>query len=143
MGAVVTDGRGRLLLIRRGSAPGRGRWSLPGGRVEPGETDEVALVREMAEETGLEIAVGSRLGQIELPAGDDAVYDIVDHLGRVVGGVPRAGDDAVDLGWFEDLRPLAAAGRLTDGLLTVLTEWGIAAAHPDGPAEPDRSAEPG
>ena len=49
---------GALLLIRRGHAPSRGRWSLPGGRVEPGETAEQALVREVAEETGLVVEVG-------------------------------------------------------------------------------------
>ncbi|MGF7237522.1 MAG: NUDIX hydrolase [Frankia sp.] len=145
VGAVVTDRQGRLLLIQRANAPGRGQWSLPGGRVEPGETDEAALVREMAEETGLEIVVGPLLGRVERPAGDDAVYDIADHLAHVVSGVPLAGDDASDLGWFDDLRPLAAVGRLTDGLLGVLAEWGVAAAHPDAahPTRPDASADPG
>ena len=45
VGAIVTDGRGRLLMIKRGHDPGAGLWSIPGGRIEPGETDAEALVR--------------------------------------------------------------------------------------------------
>ena len=44
VGAVVTDGQGRLLMIKRGHEPGAGVWSIPGGRIEPGETDAEALV---------------------------------------------------------------------------------------------------
>ena len=63
VGAIaVRDGA--LLLIRRGHAPSRGRWSLPGGRVEPGETPQQALVREMAEETGLTVEVGELVGEV-------------------------------------------------------------------------------
>ena len=58
MGAVIKDGAGRLLLIKRGHEPEAGRWSLPGGRIEPGESDEQALVREIGEETGLTVTVG-------------------------------------------------------------------------------------
>ena len=58
VGAVVTDGQGRLLMIKRGHEPGAGLWSIPGGRIEPGETDAEALVREMFEETGLDPAAG-------------------------------------------------------------------------------------
>src|SRR3984893_18474961 len=52
VGAVIKDDQGRRLLIKRGHEPGAGLWSLPGGRIEPGETDAEGLVREMREETG-------------------------------------------------------------------------------------------
>ncbi|MGI8799897.1 MAG: NUDIX hydrolase, partial [Pseudonocardia sp.] len=55
VGAIVRDAAGRLLLVQRVNEPGAGRWSLPGGRVEPGETDQDAVVREVAEETGLQV----------------------------------------------------------------------------------------
>src|ERR1700751_2623495 len=68
VGAVVKDGQGRLLLIKRGHAPGAGLWSLPGGRIEPGETDAEALVREVREETGLAVEAGHLLGTVQRPA---------------------------------------------------------------------------
>ncbi len=55
VGAIITDPAGRLLLIKRGHEPEAGRWSVPGGRIEPGESDEQALVREVREETGLTV----------------------------------------------------------------------------------------
>ena len=58
VGAVIKDGPGRLLLIKRGHEPGKGLWSIPGGRVEAGESDADALVREVREETGLVVAAG-------------------------------------------------------------------------------------
>jgi acetyl-CoA carboxylase carboxyl transferase subunit beta len=56
-GAVIADRHGRLLLVKRARDPQRGRWSVPGGRVEPGESLEAAAVREALEETGLRIEV--------------------------------------------------------------------------------------
>jgi len=123
VGAVVTDGRGRLLLIQRGHEPGAGLWSLPGGRVEPGETDAEALVREMEEETGLTVEPGRLIGQVQRPglaAGD--VIDIKDYAATVISGTLRPGDDAADARWVaaEDLGVLAVTG----GLVEALTEWG-------------------
>ncbi len=123
VGAVVTDGRGRLLLIRRGSAPGAGLWSLPGGRVEPGESDAAALAREMREETGLDVTVGRLLGTVRLPAGGDNVFDVRDYLVTVTGGVLSAGDDAREARWVNagDMGALP----LTAGLAETLRGWGV------------------
>ena len=122
VGAVVTDGRGRLLLIRRGHAPGAGLWSLPGGRVEPGESDAAALAREMREETGLDVTVGRLLGPVRLSGGDD-VYDVRDYLVRVTGGALTAGDDAAEARWVsvQDIDALP----LTAGLAKTLRTWGV------------------
>ena len=123
VGAVVKDGQGRLLLIKRGHEPGAGLWSLPGGRIEPGETDAEALVREMLEETGLKIAPGRLLGSVKRPGRDGDVIDIRDYAATVISGTLRAGDDAADAMWASvaDLGSLA----VTDGLIEALTTWRV------------------
>lgn len=114
---------GMLLLVRRGHAPDAGKWSIPGGRVEPGETDADAVVREMAEETGLTVRVGRLAGEVVRPGADDVIYRIHDYLVDVVGGSEKPGDDAADLAWV----PFAELGarELTSGLLDTLTEWTV------------------
>lgn len=123
MGAVVKDDQGRLLLIKRGHAPGAGLWSLPGGRIEPGETDTEALVREMREETGLVIEAGRLIGTVRRPAQGGGVLDIRDYAATISGGTLRAGDDAADARWVaaSELKSLP----ITDGLVEALTSWGI------------------
>jgi mutator protein MutT len=121
VGAVVLDDAGRLLLIRRANEPGRGRWSVPGGRVEAGETDHQAVIREVAEETGLAVEVTSSLGNVHRCAPDGAVFDIHDYSCRVTSGTLRAGDDAGDARWC-DAESLAALPLVT-GLLDALTHW--------------------
>src|ERR1039458_2879297 len=86
VGAVVTDSPGRLLLIKRGHEPGAGLWSLPGGRIEPGETDAEALVREMLEETGLTVEPGRLLGRGQRPALPGDVLDIREYAATATGG---------------------------------------------------------
>ena len=129
VGAVITDARGRLLLIKRGHEPGAGLWSLPGGRVEPGETDAEALVREMREETGLVVKPGPLLGRVRRPYADGDVVDIRDYAATVIGGTLNPGDDAADARWVG----VADFGNLpvTDGLREILADWGVF-----GPATP-------
>jgi 8-oxo-dGTP diphosphatase len=112
-GAVVRDPSGRLLLVRRGRPPSAGLWSVPGGRVEPGETPAQAAVREVREETGLDVTVGDLLATVEI--GD---FVVPDFAAEVLGGELRAGDDAADVRWctFDE----AALLRLTPGLLDEL-----------------------
>src|SRR5262249_18040327 len=93
VGAVVHDHSGRLLLMRRASEPGRGLWSIPGGRVLPGETDVDAVRRELREETGLLVDVGQLLGSVLREAPGGAVFDIHDYSARVRDGTLSAGDD--------------------------------------------------
>jgi 8-oxo-dGTP diphosphatase len=123
VGAIAVDERGRLLLVKRGHEPGAGLWSLPGGRIEPGETDSEALVRELREETGLIVAPGRLIGAVRRPGGDARVLDIRDYAVTVTGGSLAAGDDAADVRWVSvtELHRLP----LTDGLVEALTGWGV------------------
>lgn len=90
IGAIITAGD-LILLIRRGHEPEAGRWSLPGGRIEAGETDEQALVREVREETGLEVAPGPLIGAVDRARQDGRVLVIRDYAATVTGaGSPRA-----------------------------------------------------
>ncbi|HEY3954266.1 MAG TPA: NUDIX domain-containing protein [Streptosporangiaceae bacterium] len=123
VGAIITDQAGRLLLVRRGREPGRGLWSVPGGRVEPGETDEQALVRELREETGLAVRAGRLVGTMYRPGPGGVVYDIRDYAATVTGGTLSAGDDADDARWVG--RADLAGLPLTGGLVDALTEWGV------------------
>jgi 8-oxo-dGTP diphosphatase len=116
VGALVYDGRGRLLLIQRANDPGRGLWSLPGGRVEQGEDDAAALVREMAEETGLVVRPGALIGRVRR-----GPYEIADYRCDVVGGSLLAGDDALDARWC-DAAALAEL-PLVPQLLETLRDW--------------------
>ena len=91
-GAIVHDATGRLLLIRRGREPGRGLWSLPGGRCEAGEDAAAAAVRETYEETGLVVTAGTVAGSVRRPGPGGVTYDIVDVTCTVAGGRrPAAG----------------------------------------------------
>jgi 8-oxo-dGTP diphosphatase len=132
VGAVIKDDQGRLLLIKRGHEPGAGLWSVPGGRVEPGETDAEALVREMREETGLTVQAGPLLGRVRRPgqdgpaaAGgqDNIVLDIRDYAATVTGGTLCPGDDAAEARWVavSELPSLP----ITEGLVEALTSWGV------------------
>ena len=125
VGAVVLDDAGRLLLVRRGREPSRGLWSLPGGRVEPGEAEVDAVAREVLEETGLRVTVGAPVGSVRIAAGDGVVYDVTDYRCTVAGPgqLPRAGDDADDVR-FADATALADL-PCTPLLLETLRGWDV------------------
>ncbi len=127
VGAVITDEAGRLLLILRGHEPGMGLWSIPGGRVEPGESDARAVVREAREETGLSVSCGPLLGTVVRPGLDDAVLDIRDYRAFVTGGELSAGDDAAAARWVtpSQVARMEADGQLTEGLLAALRSWSV------------------
>ena len=122
MGAVALS-EGRLLLIRRGRGPAQGEWSIPGGRVEWGETLAEAVVREVSEETGLNVACAELVGWAER-IGDAHHHVILDYLvvplddNEVV-----AGDDAAEAAWVpvEQIADL----RLVEGLAEFLADHGV------------------
>jgi len=98
--AVMVD-CGRVLLIKRANAPFKGRWALPGGFVENGETVETACVREAKEETGLEVAIIRLVGVYSDPKRDPRGHTVgIVFLCRPVGGALRADDDAKEAAWF-------------------------------------------
>jgi 8-oxo-dGTP diphosphatase len=124
VGAFVFDG-GRVLVIERGKPPGEGLWSVPGGKLEAGETLAAAVAREVLEETGLVVEVGPLVCAIER-IGDDYHFVILDYLARAIGGGLAATSDAADARWVSDAE-LAALPH-TEGLLDVLararaTSW--------------------
>ena len=125
VGGIVRSEDGRLLLVLRGQEPAKGTWSVPGGRVDPGESDAAATAREVLEETAVAVQVGRLAGTVERDAPGGGVYVIRDYLCRPVAGstVVRAGDDAADARWFsvEELRGLTTA----PGLVAALDEWGV------------------
>ena len=123
VGAIVADGEGRLLMIKRGHEPGAGLWSIPGGRIELGETDAEAVVREMTEETGLTVQVGRLIGRVRRPGLNGAVVDIRDYAVTVTGGTLRAGDDAADARWVAPGE--LASLEITEGLIDALAGWGV------------------
>jgi mutator protein MutT len=99
VGAVIVTGDGEVVLVRRAREPLAGAWSLPGGAVETGETLAAALVREVREETALEIEVGPLVEVLDRIFADETGrirhhYVLIDYLCRVRGGELRAGSDA-------------------------------------------------
>lgn len=122
VGAVaVSDDR--ILLIRRGNGPGKGFWSVPGGRVERGETLQEAVVRELAEETGLMGVCEALIGWTENIA-EGYHYVILDFGVTILDTAdPVGGDDAVEAKWI----PLwdVAELHLVDGLAEFLHDHGI------------------
>ena len=122
VGAIVEDD-GCLLLVRRGRGPAAGSWSVPGGRVEPGETLAEAVVREVLEETGLEGVCNDLVGWVER-IGPDHHFVILDFSVTVLDPKPpTAGDDAAEAAWvpLEQVADL----HLVEGLAEFLHEHGI------------------
>jgi ADP-ribose pyrophosphatase YjhB (NUDIX family) len=104
VGAVVVD-EGRLLLVRRGTEPLLGQWSLPGGLLEVGETLSAGVVREVMEETGLTVEPIELVEILERIHRDGERvryhYVIADYLCRVTGGALEAASDAAAVRWVE------------------------------------------
>ena len=132
VGLVARDRRGRLLLVERGHPPHKGRWSLPGGRVEGGETLAAAAARELREETGLEATVGEIAGVVERIA-EGFHYLIVDLWAELpddatpVAAADAAGARLVPL----DELPLYPLSPGLAGFLAGIDCW------PDGIPVPD------
>jgi 8-oxo-dGTP diphosphatase len=125
VGAVSVDDD-HILLIRRGRGPAQGTWSVPGGRVELGETLAEAVVRELLEETGLEGVCDSLVGWVER-IGADYHYVILDFWVTIVTVAdPVAGSDAAEVAWV----PLGEVAELTlaEGLAEFLHDHGILSA---------------
>ncbi len=122
VGAVIVEDDA-LLMIRRANEPGAGRWSLPGGRVDWGETLAHAVVREVLEETGVECVIGELLGWVERIT-EEFHYVIFDFVAQPLSFEdPVAGDDALEVAWV----PLNEVDQLdlVEGLAEFLGEHGI------------------
>lgn len=100
--AIILDQQRRVLLVLRGQEPEKGRWSVPGGSCEPGESYADAAAREAFEETGLHVAIDRELWIVMIPAGDGRVFEVHDFAATVIGGELTPGDDAEDARWFYD-----------------------------------------
>jgi 8-oxo-dGTP diphosphatase len=121
VGAIAVD-RDRILMIQRGRGVAKGQWSIPGGRVEFGESLQAAVVREVFEETGIEVVCGQFLGWVER-IGEGFHYVIMDFAVDVFSPVrPIAGDDAAQAKWVH----LADVTELdvVEGLVPFLAEHG-------------------
>jgi ADP-ribose pyrophosphatase YjhB (NUDIX family) len=97
----VLDGEGRVLLARRAVEPFRGYWDTPGGFVEPGESLEESIHRELREEAAIEVDVGRLVGSFPDtygPTGDATINAFFEC--RLVSGEPRPDDDVAELRWF-------------------------------------------
>jgi 8-oxo-dGTP diphosphatase len=101
---------GKLLLIKRAYDPFAGQWALPGGRIDDGESAEDCLVREMKEETNLEVEPVRFTGLYSDPNRDPRGVIAAAYLVKRISGDPKAGDDAAEVAWFElnNLPPLCA-----------------------------------
>ena len=97
-----------VLLIKRGTAPRKGEWSIPGGRIEAGESEAQAALRELHEETGVRAALGPKVAVI-LAEFEGYHYKLHDYAAEWISGEPRAGDDAARAE-FTSLDKLSALG---------------------------------
>jgi 8-oxo-dGTP diphosphatase len=130
VGAVTINDRS-LLLVLRARPPQAGRWSLPGGRVEPGERLEDAVVREVKEETGIDTRCGQLVGWAERIS-RDFHFVILDFAVDAIGGLATtAGDDAAKAAWVPVDEVLDL--ELSDGLGDFLQRHGVVPRR-EGPA---------
>ncbi|GLK71985.1 NUDIX hydrolase [Ancylobacter dichloromethanicus] len=126
---------GRVLLARRGQNPSRGLWTLPGGRVEPGETLAQAATREVMEEVGVACHVLGVAGALDIiqrdPSGALAAhFVVVSHAARWVAFEPAVGPEAAEVGWF---LPTALPEETTPGLAGIVEAAFLLARGADAP----------
>jgi 8-oxo-dGTP diphosphatase len=122
VGAVVLDGD-RVLLVKRGGQPSAGKWSLPGGLVELGETTQEAVRREVLEECGIQVRLAGIAGILDRVVRDAAGrvryhYVLVDYLAHADHGTLCAGSDAADVRWVPVTE--VAGYEITDGLIDMI-----------------------
>jgi mutator protein MutT len=133
VGAVIVKG-GRAVIVKRANEPYKGQWSIPGGRVELGESLHHAVKREMREETGLEVEVGPLIDVFERIEHDAQGiryhFVIIDYLCTCVDGALCAGDDAEAAVWVTseelahyDIRESAVAVIQKGLRLAVESRW--------------------
>ena len=125
VGAVIIE-EGQLLLVRRGRGAYQGYWAVPGGRQRRGETMREAVVREVREETGLTIEVGSVVWAGDILDEEQPPtyhYVVVDFAATRTGGHLEAGDDAAEVRWVpvDDIRSM----QLTPTMNELLHEIGF------------------
>jgi ADP-ribose pyrophosphatase YjhB (NUDIX family) len=124
---VVVDAQGRVLLGRRAGAPRAGLWDVLGGFLEPGESPEQGLRRELLEELGVECAVGRYLGGFadtysEVGQDGDATLNLAYEC-RIVEGDPRAADDVSELAWFAPSELPARDAFAFSNSVEILDAW--------------------
>ena len=103
VGAVIVC-NGRILLEKRKGEPGKGKWSIPGGLVELGERAEQTVIREVREETNLEVESPELIDVVDSITFDDDGrikyhFVIIDYFVKLKGGTVKAADDAAELKW--------------------------------------------
>ncbi|MGH7331524.1 MAG: NUDIX hydrolase [Candidatus Rokuibacteriota bacterium] len=120
VGAVVLH-EGRVLLVKRGRPPALGKWSLPGGLVDLGETTSAAARREVAEECGIEVRLAGIAGVVDRVTRDEAGrvryhYVLIDYLAYAESDTVTAGSDAAEARWVpaEHVHTLDATEGLVD-----------------------------
>jgi len=121
VGAVVLH-EGALLMVRRNQEPAKGLWSVPGGRVESGEYLDLAVKREVSEETGLDVEVGDLLGILEVVG--DPHYVILDFMASIASRQePSAGDDVSEARWvpLDEVASLECTPRFCE----TMRGWGV------------------
>lgn len=126
-GAVVVREDGRVLLIRRGRPPGAGDWTLPGGKIEAGETPAETIVRELREETGLHVEVVAVLRVVDVDR-ERFSYAIHEHLCVPSPGEPETlcpADDAAEARWVQpaDLAQYSVTPAVAAVVAEALARW--------------------
>lgn len=107
--AVLVEQGGKILLVKRANVPERGKWTLPAGFVDAGEDPKAAAVRECLEETGFKVKLERLLDVLHGKEHERGADILIVYIGELEGGSQAAGDDALDVGFFDPdkLPPIA------------------------------------